>query len=241
MISHIEHHGKLIHETNLPGERRRDNVAPAHGNGLQLSRNRFMTLVGTRGFRGVDAGRSIVWQLRRDSFSGPVIKESHFARSIDDWYPLGDTYRCRRQSGHPVLFGVPKGARVDGPQANVFVAKWRKVGRGIDPEGHLLWDNQPAKVSAQTQCVEWSQFRLTESADDNGPFADMGKLLPHTDGREQTLIHRVRSCAMATEKADLTAGSRVRQMTEADVDYTAIYHATVVYDQDFPSDWSFAP
>jgi len=170
MIEHIEHLGKLVDDTTIPGEQRSDVVAPAHCNGAQLSANRFMTVFATRSFRGCDDDRSIIWQLRRDSYDGAIIKEGMFAQSIDDWYPLGDKYRCVRQYGSPVMFGVPKGALINGAtpaHANVFAVRWRKVARVFVPEGgYIMFLNQPDEVRARTQCVEWCQFRLNDAEDD---------------------------------------------------------------------------
>jgi len=70
MIERIEHKGKLIHECSLSGETRADLVAPAHPNGIQLSRMRFLLLNATLGFRGVDDSLSTTWQLRRDAYDG---------------------------------------------------------------------------------------------------------------------------------------------------------------------------
>ena len=170
MIERIEHLGKLIDDCTIPGERRVDQVAPAHGNGIQLSRDRFLVLNSTLRFRGCDDNASIVWQLRNDGYDGPVIKEGLFAKSIDDWYPLGDKYRCVKQHGHPVAFGVPKGALIDGkpaPHANVFAVKWRKKARVFVPEGgYIMFKSEPKEVAARTQCVEWCQFRLSDAEDD---------------------------------------------------------------------------
>ena len=170
MIKQMIHLGKLIDDCTLPGERRADQAAPAHGNGIQLSKDRFLVLNSTLRFRGCDDNASIVWQLRRDGYDGPVIKEGLFAKSIDDWYPLGDKYRCVKQHGHPGAFGVPKGALIDGapaPHGNVFVVKWRKVARVFVPEGgYVMWQSEPREVRAKTQCVEWAQFRLNDAEDD---------------------------------------------------------------------------
>jgi hypothetical protein len=170
VIRTIEHLGKLIDDCTLPGESRADGVAPAHGNGIQLSRDRFLLLNSTLRFRGVDDNCSIVWQLRRDSYTGPVIREGFFARSTDDWYPLGERYRCVKQMGHPVAFGVPRGARLGGrdlPHANRFVVKWRIVARVFVPEGgYLLWQSEPPEVRARTQDVQWLQFRLSDDGND---------------------------------------------------------------------------
>lgn len=89
MIERIEHRGKLIDDCAINGERRADQVAPAHGNGIPLSRDRYLVLNSTLRFRGVDDNTSIVWQLRKGAYDGPVIREGLFAKSIDDWYPWG--------------------------------------------------------------------------------------------------------------------------------------------------------
>ncbi|OGG46161.1 MAG: hypothetical protein A3F84_26135 [Candidatus Handelsmanbacteria bacterium RIFCSPLOWO2_12_FULL_64_10] len=170
MISWIEHKGIFIHECPLPGERRADHVVPAHPNGVRVSRRRWLVVYATRGFRGVDDDRSIVYQLRDGGFDGPVIKEGMLARSIDDWDPLGDGSQYVRQFGHPVAFGVPKGAVLGGRpavSANVFVAKWRVCARVLIRDGgYLLWNRHPAELTRQTQAVQWMQFRLNEAEDD---------------------------------------------------------------------------
>ena len=74
--------------------------------------------------------------------------------------------------------------------------------------------------------------------EDHGPLADMIKLLPHAGGSTQTLIHRVRTCAMAVKEADYT--SRIRPLTEGDFTGTAIYHAKVHYSESYPGAWDFA-
>jgi len=170
MSIRIEHLGKLIDDMSIPGERRVDGVAPAHGNATQLSRDRFLVLNSTLRFRGVDDNCSITWQLRRDSYTGPIIKEGIFAKSIDDWYPLGPKYRCVRQFGHPVVFGRPKGATVNGKpalHANVFVIKWRVTARVFVPEGgYIMWLSEPPEVRPRTQDVQWLQFRLSDDEND---------------------------------------------------------------------------
>ena len=124
MIEAIEHCGKLIDECGLSGETRADWVAPAHGNGLPLSADRFLLLNSTLGFRGVDDNLSLTWQLRADRYDGPLVREGFFARSVNDWDALGDGRKFVRQFGHPVAFGVPRGALFNGQparHANHFV------------------------------------------------------------------------------------------------------------------------
>jgi hypothetical protein len=131
----VEPPGLLVGGCTLPGETRADDVVPAHPNGLQLSRDRWMVIYATRGFRGVDDDLSVV-----------------------------------RQHGHPVVFGVPKGAVLGGrrlPNANVFVAKWRVVARLLDRSRNCLERTAvDAKLAAATQGVEWVQFRLNDREDD---------------------------------------------------------------------------
>src|SRR5439155_8721327 len=107
-------------------------VVPAHPNGIQLSRDRWLLVYATRGFRGVDDDRSIVYQVRHGSPDGRLVKEGFLAWSIDDWDPLGEGKSYVKQHGHPVAFGVPKGALIRGKaaaHANLFVAAWRVVAR----------------------------------------------------------------------------------------------------------------
>jgi hypothetical protein len=98
-----------------------------------------------------------------------VISEGLFAKSIDDWDPLGDGRRCVRQHGHPVAFGVPRGALVDGAvpaHANLFVAKWRRVARLFDPEKNLVvHSKQTPDLRDRTLDVEWVQFGLNGTED----------------------------------------------------------------------------
>ncbi len=169
-IESIQHLGVLIRECTLPGERRADDVVPAHANGIQVSRDRWLLVYATRGFRGVDDDRSIIYQLRRGTPDGPVLKEGFLARSVNDWDPFNEGKRYVRQHGHPVAFGVPKGALIKGktvPHANLFVVKWRVTARVLDPEKNLLLHGAASEeVGRRTQAVEWVQFRLNDREDD---------------------------------------------------------------------------
>jgi hypothetical protein len=179
-LTSIEPLGMLVRECTLVGERRADDVVPAHPNGIQLSRDRWMILYATRGFRGVDDDLSIVYQLRADAPNGRVIREGHLARTRTDWDPLERGDRLIKQHGHPVLFGVPKGARLGGnvpAHANLFVAKWRVVGITLDHERRML-TRGPAdnRIREQTQGVEWVQFRLNDREDDIDIVQPVGPL-----------------------------------------------------------------
>ncbi len=169
-IEAIEHQGVLIRECGLAGERRADGVVPAHPNGLQVSANRWFLMYATRSFRGIDDDLSIAYQLRAGAPDGPILKEGFFARVEIDWNPEGGKGDYVRQLGHPVLFGVPKGARIAGkpvPSANVFVAKWRRSARLLDKKTNFLIRHAPnERLSLATQAVEWVQFRLNHAEDD---------------------------------------------------------------------------
>ncbi len=164
-IVSIEPATRLVTECTLPGETRADDVTPAHPNGLQVSRDRWLLLYGTRGFRGVDDDRSSVYQLRNEAPDGPVIKEGFLSRTTDDWDPYGEGKKLSRQHGHAVAFGVPKGVRA--PNANVFVAKWYVNARVLDREKNLLQHSTvPFQLGGPKHFVEWAQFRLNDREDD---------------------------------------------------------------------------
>ncbi len=169
-IERIGHKGPLISDCSLAGETRRDDTVPAHPNGIQVSRDRWLIVYATRRFRGVDDDASIAFQLRKEAPDGDLIKEAMLVHSHDEWDPLGDGSRHVKQHGHPVAFGVPRGARIGGkpaPSANVFVLKWRQVARVLDHErSYLEHSSVHPELRARTQSVEWLQFRLNEQEDD---------------------------------------------------------------------------
>ena len=163
----MEHQGIFIRECSLPGESRTDEVFPAHPNGLQVSRNRWLLIYATRGVRGGDDDRSIVYQLRQGTPDGAVIKEGMLAPCLNDWDPFHDGSRYIKQNGSPVAFGVPRGALIHGeavPHSNLFVVKWRVVGLGFDQKtGTIIHDRE---LGRRTQGVEWMQIRLTPDEND---------------------------------------------------------------------------
>lgn len=163
--------GKLIHDCSLPGQGRAHGAFPAHPNGLRLSRDRFLVLYATRGWRGVDEDRSIIYQVRSGDYNGPVLKEGLLAASIDTWDSLGDGSRHFKAHGHPGGFGVPKGALIDGkpaPHANLFVLKWYRYARIFSGPDRL--DRPLAEASVQlmerTLGVEWVHVRLNDADND---------------------------------------------------------------------------
>ncbi len=163
----IENKGMLIPACSLDGETRGDDVAPGNCNCAQVSRNRWVIVYQTRSWWGVDDERSIIYQIRKDAPDGPVVKEGFLSQAIKDWDPLHDGNRNLRQHGHPVIYGVPKGAMIDGkpaPNANLFVVNWRVVAIAYDAEAKKII-HRNTTLHDKTQGVEWMQFRLNETED----------------------------------------------------------------------------
>lgn len=164
--------GKLVHECSISGETRGKQVYPAHPNGIRLSKDRVLLLYATRGWRGVDEDRSIIYQVRLGGFTGPILTEGILAQSRDDWDPFNDGSRYFQAHGHPCGFGVPKGALIDGkpvPHANLFVIKWYSYSRYFQQPGRLaLTTSDPAsvKLSDRTIHMEWVHVRLNEAEND---------------------------------------------------------------------------
>jgi len=49
----------FIESCPLPGETRAEGAVPAHPNGLQIAKDRYLVLYATRSFRGTDDDRRI--------------------------------------------------------------------------------------------------------------------------------------------------------------------------------------
>lgn len=166
----IEHKGKFLHACSLPGEGRDRNIYPAHPNGIQLSKDRFLLLYSTRAYRGDDDEKSGIYQVRKDGFDGPILKEGWICRTCDDWDPLNDGRKYVRQHGHPVALGVPKGALIYGRRVkheNVFAVIWRREARWIDPKtGFMAYVQDHPELVEKTATTEWLQFRLNDAEDD---------------------------------------------------------------------------
>ncbi len=170
-IERIDHLGKLIDECRLEGERRSDNVVPAHPSGIQLSENRWLILYATRMFRGTDDDTSIVYQIRENTPHGRLIKEAMMRPTLTDWDALGDGRgRFVKQHGHPCVFGVPRGAKIGGKpaeSANVFVLLWRMVAREINTKTNVVEGTDPdPELLKHTSTTEWAQVRLNEEGND---------------------------------------------------------------------------
>jgi hypothetical protein len=164
----IEPRGVFLGECSLPGETRADDVVPGQAVAAQLSRDRWMIVYQTRGWRGVDDERSIVYQIRQGGPEGKVLKEGFLARTRNDWIPFEGAKKCVRQHGHPVLFGIPRGALIRGMPAlgaNSFVVLWRVVGVPFDAARNAVLRDDGVLLK-RTQGVEWLQFRLNADESD---------------------------------------------------------------------------
>ena len=164
----IAYQGMFIGDTTIAGEQKKDGLQPSHPYCWQLSRDRWFWLYQTRGFEGIDAEHSVLYQLRRDAPDGPVMTEGRLAQFRNDWDPLNDGSRHWKIHGHPKVFGVPRGARAaDGrpfTNDNIFAAAWYVRGRAV-AEGKLL-DPKADKVLTAMQHLDWVHFRLNDRSDD---------------------------------------------------------------------------
>ncbi len=172
----IEPLGMLVRECSLPGETRADGVVPCHGSGIQVSRDRWLFVYSTHGFRGVDDERSIVYQLRRgarmarSSRRGSWLRDARTgmrwataaprpgpARRISNNMDIRSSSVCRR-------------ALINGrtpSYANLFVAKWRRVARVLDlRRNYLEHATAHQETRERSQGVEWVQFRLNAAEND---------------------------------------------------------------------------
>ena len=166
----------LVDSCSLPGETRADDVVISDGDIIPLSSNRWFVIYHTRGYRGVDDERSVIYQVRRDAPDGTVLKEGLLERARADWMPEGfdpavlePGQTLFKQHGHTVAWGVPKGAESGGGlvHSNHFAAMWRVTARILEPDRDALLHSSvgPARTSI-TQGVEWIQFRLNAAGDD---------------------------------------------------------------------------
>ncbi len=169
MIEQIDSKGFYIEQCNLPGEGKADDLVPAQHNTIQLCKDRWFVIFETRGFRGVDDNRSVIYQVRKDAPYGPVLSEGCLDKAIQDWDPLGNGRHYVKLCNHSVAFGVPAGALINGqtaPNAGVFVAAWRVNPRVLDREtGYLLLEKEEVLPRETYRCY-WIQFKLNEAEDD---------------------------------------------------------------------------
>ena len=170
MIKKLEYKGKLIHECSIKGETREDGYYPGHINGAQLSRDRFVLFFTSRGWRGSDDNTSVIYQIRDGAYDGPLVHEGRLAKSFDGWDPLKDGNLYVKAHVHPQVFGVPKGARVNGripEHAGLFTFTWHTYARYVDREtGFMPGCKNLDRAYDATTITEWTQLRLNEAEDD---------------------------------------------------------------------------
>ena len=169
MIDQILSRGYYIEECRLPGESKADECVPAQHNTIQLSKNRWFVIFETRGFRGVDDNRSVIYQVRGDTPDGTILSEGCLDKAIQDWEPFGDGTRYVKLCNHSIAFGVPEGTLIDGKSvshAGVFVASWRVNPRILDREKDYLLVDSEAPIPPESYQCYWLQFRLSKSGND---------------------------------------------------------------------------
>jgi hypothetical protein len=168
LILSIEHNGVLVDACGLSGEQKQANIFPAHPSGMQLSRNRWLLLIATRGVRQHDDDHSIVYQLRADTPDGTLLREGFLQQTCSDWDPFqdGSSYVCLLR--HAMGFGIPKGALIKGKpaqNANRFAAIWCRSAAGVLDSATGLYTYNP-ELERKTLEVVWCQFRLNDTDDD---------------------------------------------------------------------------
>jgi len=169
MIEHYKSKGFYIDECRLEGATKSANCFPAQHNTIQLSRNRWFVIFNTRGFRGNDDHRSVVYQIRADAPDGRVLTEGYLDEQTMEWDPLGDGRKFVKLCTHLVAFGVPVGALIGGrrvPHEGCFVAVWTRFPRIYDPARDYLLHDAEGDVPREGYRCPWVQFRLGESGDD---------------------------------------------------------------------------
>ena len=214
MITAVHHRGKLIHECSIEGETRKEGFFPGHINGMQISRSRFLLLYTTRGWRGTDDNVSVVYQIRDGAYDGPLVHEGRLAESIRDWDPLGDGKKYVKGHVHPLCFGVPRNAMVNGkvpPQAGLFVFLWNRGARRIDPAtGLMLHASEDPRLVDGSSATEWTQLRLNDKEDVFEPVQPIRVL------RQKGYDQGYPFCSLDTRRMALTFTPPVRFDSKAE-------------------------
>ncbi len=173
----IQYKGPLISDTCIPGEGKSEGITPEISSCVQVSKDKWLILFGTSDPRGHDTSRSIFYQIRKNGPDGEIIKEDIIEKARSGWDPHGMGRNLWKVNALPKVFGVPKGALLNGkaiPSANHFVARWF-VRAAMEKDDILLnpWYPQewPADIKImdyETSCqgLEWMQFRLNDAEDD---------------------------------------------------------------------------
>ncbi|MAE63214.1 MAG: hypothetical protein CMJ18_02980 [Phycisphaeraceae bacterium] len=126
MIRQVNYNGVLIPESVVDGEGTADGMTPNYAQGMQVSRDRWLILFDTADRRGRDCWRAVFYQVRDGAPDGPVLNEKLLV-ARDRLAVSADGTELFRANGQPAVFGVPKGAFIDGrvpEHANVFAITW---------------------------------------------------------------------------------------------------------------------
>jgi hypothetical protein len=122
-----------------------------------------------------------------------------------------------------------------------------KPGEWIDNRNPLyIWDIDPENnfKATATQTVYDMVDACIPIERKAGPVCDMGKVLPHTGGKEQFILHRVRSCSFRNREPKESLSQWVPYelpvLTDEELDAIGIYAAKIHYSEDCPAMWSFA-
>lgn len=124
MIQQVRYGGALIPESRVPGEGKRAGMTPNYAQGIRLSPDRWLVLYDTVDVRGWDVWRGVFCQVRADSPTGPVVRETMLTPPQPVGPPLDDG-QLWRHCGQPCVFGMP--ADSAGPNANVFAITWMNI------------------------------------------------------------------------------------------------------------------
>ncbi len=144
----LDYRGKLVHRFRTAGEAGADGVFPRHVGGLQLSRDRFLLLLTSGGWRGSDDNRGTLYQIRAGGYDGELLCEGVLRATTDDWDARSDGRVYSRQTIGPLGFGVPAGALMEGQvpaHAGLFTFMWTWTRTGpVSAEG--LWEPCPMRL-----------------------------------------------------------------------------------------------
>jgi len=169
MINEIRYRGVLIPEAAVEGERSCDGMMPNYAQGMQGARDRWLVLFDTVDCHGRDCWRTIFYQIREGAPDGRVITEEVLV-PMDPIDVLPDGTELLRSNGQPSVFGVPKGALINGAvpdHANVFAVT--SFGCVVErKDGELQRVNQrPGLDSAVIEPYhEIMHVRLNDAEDD---------------------------------------------------------------------------
>ena len=192
----LDYRGKLVHRFRTAGEAGTDGVFPRHVGGLQLSRDRFLLLLTSGGWRGSDDNRGTLYQIRAGGYDGELLREGVLRATTDDWHARTDGRVYSRQTISPLGFGVPAGALIDGQvpaHAGLFTFMWTRVARPLDPDtGWLALETieEGRNRLDATALVEWTQLRFDPATDAFAPVVAMQPLRQKGYGLGYTCCER---------------------------------------------------